>query len=174
MKKSDIHPMPEFFDRYINLVEEQDLFDALNKSLYVLENLDTGKLHSIGHKVYAPGKWTVHDILQHILDNERIQTYRAMCFARNDKTEFPGYEENDYAANAMASYRNIEDIIEELKTVRTSTIQLFRSFPPSNLQNTGTCFNRKISVLALGFMLPGHQIHHLKVIKEKYEPLINL
>jgi hypothetical protein len=172
MKKSDIQEMPPFFDRYIHQVEEQDLFESFQKSLQVLENINIGKLQGIGHKVYAPGKWTVHDILQHIIDNERIQTYRALRFARKDSTELPGYEENDFAANAMASYRNIEDIMDELRVLRTSTIQLFRSFSPSAMQSSGICFHIKISVLALGFMIVGHQVHHLKVIREKYEPLI--
>ena len=174
MKKSDILEMPPFFDRYIHQVEDQDLFEAFQKSQQVLDTINIGNLQVMGHKVCAPGKWTVHDILQHIIDNERIQSYRALRFARKDSTELPGYEENDFAANAMASYRNIENILDELKTLRTSTIQLFRSFSPSAMQSAGICFNTKISVLALGFMIIGHQVHHLKVIREKYEPLIFL
>ena len=174
MKKSNIHPMPEFFDRYINLVEDDNLFVALMKSQQVLENINISKLQSIGHKVYAPGKWTVHDIFQHIIDNERIQSYRALRIARKDATPLPGYEENDFATHALASYRNIEDILNELIVLRTSTIQLFRSFPSSNMLNIGSCNNVTISALGLGFMLVGHQIHHLKVIKEKYDPLITI
>jgi hypothetical protein len=174
MKKSDIHPIPKFFDRYINLVEEQDVFEALNKSLQAVESIHTGKFQSIGHKVYAPGKWTVNDILQHIIDNERVQSYRALRFARKDAAALPGYEENDFAEHALASYRKLEDILEELRTVRISTIQLFKSFPPSSLLNIGTCNNVQISVLGLGFMMAGHQLHHFKVIKEKYEPLIHI
>lgn len=172
MKKSDIHPMPEFFDRYINLVEDDDLFEALKNSQKDIENLDMDKLRKIGSNIYAPGKWTINDIYQHIIDNERIQSFRALWFARGDKNDLPGYDENLFAANARTDNRTIDEIIEELLTVRKSTIQLFKSFEPETLKITGTCFNRIVPVLGLGFMMVGHQIHHLRVIKEKYEPLI--
>ena len=172
MKKSEINPMPEFFDRYINLVEEEDLWDAFYKSQYVIEHLDLDKLNQIGRQIYAPEKWTIHDIFQHIIDNDRIQSYRALWFARNATEELPGYVEDFFASNANTTNRTLEDVIDELRTVRTSTIQLFQSFEPTVLKNTGVCFQRKVPVLALGFMMVGHQNHHLNVIKERYEPLI--
>ena len=172
MKKSDIQPMPEFFDRYINLVEEDDLFEALANAQHVIENTDMEKLHKIGSKIYAPGKWTINDIYQHIIDNERIQSFRALWFARGDSSELPGYDENLFADHAKTDNRTIDELIDELLTVRKSTIQLFKSFEPEALKIVGTCFNRKVPVLGLGYMLVGHQIHHLRVIKERYEPLI--
>ena len=171
MLKSEINPMPAFFDRYINLVEEDDLFDAFYKSQYIIEHLDMDTLYSIDRKVYAPYKWTIHDIFQHIIDNERIQSYRALWFARSATDELPGYDENYFAAHAHTKNRSIDEIINELRVLRTSTIQLFQSFEPETLKNTGICFQRKVPVLALGFMMVGHQIHHLNVIKEKYEPM---
>ena len=164
--------MPEFFDRYINLVEEDDLFVALENAQQVIKNLDKDILHKIGSKIYAPNKWTINDIFQHIIDNERIQSFRALWFARRDTNELPGYDENFFADNAKTDNRTIDEIIDELLTVRKSTIQLFKSFEPEALKNIGTCFNRKVPVLGLGFMMVGHQIHHLHVIKERYEPLI--
>lgn len=172
MRKSDIQPMPEFFDRYINLVEEDDLLEALQNAQKVIENMDMDKLHKIGSKIYAPGKWTVNDIYQHIIDNERIQSFRALWFARGDTNDLPGYDENSFADNARTDNRTIDEIIDELLTVRKSTIQLFKSLEPAALKNTGTCFNRVVPVLGLGYMLVGHQMHHLHVIKERYEPLI--
>jgi len=172
MLKSEINPMPDFFDRYINLVEEDNLFDAFYKSQYVLEHLDLQALYKIDRQIYAPNKWTIHDIFQHIIDNERIQSYRALWFARGATDELPGYDEDTFAANANTANRSLDEIIEELRILRMSTVQLFQSFEPNALQNTGISFNRKVSVLAFGFMLVGHQIHHLNVIKERYEPLI--
>lgn len=171
MKKSDIVPMPEFFERYINLVEEDDLTEALINAQQVIEQLDRNMLRKIGSKVYAPGKWTVNDIFQHIIDNERIQSFRALWFARGDTHELPGYDEDNFAANARTDNRSIDDILDELLTVRKSTIQLFSSLEPEALKRVGTCFQRKVPVLGLGFMLAGHQIHHLRVLKERYEPL---
>lgn len=172
MKKSDINPMPEFFDRYINLVEEDDLFEAFDNATKEIENLDMDKLYKIGSKIYAPNKWTVNDIFQHIIDNERIQSFRALWFARGDTNELPGYDENLFASNAKTDNRTIDEIIDELLTVRKSTVQLFKSFEPAALKNKGTCFNRVVPVLGLGYMMVGHQVHHLRVIKERYEPLI--
>ncbi len=171
MKKTDIVSMPAFFDRYINLVSEDDLFTAFADSEKAIELLDIDNLNKIGNKTYQTGKWTLNDIFQHIVDNERIQSYRAMRFARKDSTILPGYDEQLLSANANADKRKLDDIIEELKTVRTSTIQLYKSFDDLTFQNSGICFNQNISVLALGFNIIGHQIHHLKVIKEKYLPL---
>jgi len=171
MKKSSIHPLPKFFDRYINLVQENDLMDAFNKSAAALENLDIVTLNRIGFKTYQAGKWTINDIIQHIIDNERIQSYRAMRIGRGDKTPLPGYEENLFAKNAHANKRKLIDLIDELRVLRKSTTQLFRSFDESVYNNSGICFDQNITVTALGFVIVGHQQHHLDFIKEKYIPL---
>jgi hypothetical protein len=172
MKKSDIHPMPKFFDRYINLAEDDEIVSSLEKSLSVLEHLNLNQLKSLGDKVYAPGKWTIKDIFQHLIDNERIQTYRALRFSRNDKTVLPGYDENLLAQNTNTIHQSLNSIIEEFKLTRQSSIALYRSFNDEMLLRTGICFQVEISVLALGFQLSGHQIHHLNVIGERYLPLI--
>jgi len=172
MKRSDIHPMPAYFDRYINLAADIDLKEALQQSATDIDNFPLDKWTALGDKVYAPGKWTIKDILQHIIDTERIFTYRAMRFARNDKTTLPGFEENDYAEEAHANNRLLEDLLAELKTVRQSTLQLFTSFTDEMLQRTGIAFKSTISALALGFTLVGHQIHHLNVLEERYYPLL--
>jgi len=172
MKKSTINPMPKFFDRYINLVAEDDLMDALNKSEADLENIDMATLNKIGLKTYQEGKWTINDIVQHIIDNERIQSYRAMRIARGDKTPLPGYEENLFAQNANATKRTLNDLIDELRVLRKSTIQLFKSFDERAFNNSGICFDQTITVAALGFVIVGHQQHHFNFIKEKYIPLV--
>ena len=164
--------MPKFFDRYIIQVSENDLLLALNNSLKSIQNIDIQKLESIGDKVYELNKWTVKDILQHIIDTERIMAYRALRFARNDKTILPGYDENLFANNVNTSKRTISDLIEELSIVRQSTILLVKNIDTENILYLGTCFEQQISALALGFVIVGHQHHHLNVIKEKYEVLI--
>ncbi len=174
MNKSEIVPMPMFFDRYIHLVNEDNLFKAFTISKKELEEIDINELKKVGNKTYQAGKWTINDIFQHIIDNERIQSYRAMRFARKDTTVLPGYDEQLLGDNANANARKLEAIIEELKTLRTSTIQLYNSFDNAAIKNTGICFNQQISPLALGFVIVGHQQHHLAVIKEKYMPLMVL
>lgn len=165
--------MPQFFDRYILLVEDIDVIEGLQKTaqLFHTEAIKQAML-KLGDQVYAPSKWTAKDILQHLIDNERIMSYRAMRFARNDKTALPGYDEELFGANTTANSRTIEDLLEEFLLVRKSTIALFKSFSDEMLHREGISFNQRISPLALGFVLIGHPIHHLNVLKERYFPLI--
>lgn len=110
----------------------------------------------------------MNEVWQHIIDNEHIQSYRALRFARMDNTPLPGYDEQRLASTSHANDRSFDSIIDELIAVRESTIQLYKSFHPSSLQRTGICFNKEISVLALGFVIVGHQQHHIHVLEEKY------
>lgn len=117
---------------------------------------------------YEIGKWTPKDILQHIIDTERIFAYRALRFARFDAINLPGYDENDYAEVANANNRTIEDLIEEYKIVKLASIHLFKSFSEKMLLQIGQANNAPASVRALGFIITGHEIHHISVIKERY------
>jgi DinB superfamily len=172
MKKSDINPMPAYFDRYINLAADVDVNTALQQSLEAAENFPMDKWRALGDMVYAPGKWTVKDMIQHITDTERIFAYRALRFARKDSTKLPGFEENDFAAAAGANARGLEDLVEELKQVRRSTIALFASFTGEMLQTVGATFSASLTPLAIGFTIAGHQQHHLNVLEERYYPLL--
>lgn len=173
MNKSEINPMPDFFDRYIDLVEEPFLLTAMNLSIQNLKTLNVALLKKIGDQVYEPGKWTIKQIIQHIIDNERIQSYRALRFSRKDETVLPGYDEALLASNADTTHRTIEDLIDELILVRQSSILLFKSFLEDMYLSKGICFNREISVLGLGFVIVGHETHHFNVIKERYYPLLS-
>ncbi|GAB3987606.1 DinB family protein [Spirosoma daeguense] len=173
MTKSDIPVMPQFFDRYINIADNTFILDALEQGA-TFENLIPAKtLEALGEQRYAPGKWTVKDILQHTIDNERIMTYRAMRFSRNDKTPLPGYEEDELAQFANANRRTIADLYDEYALVRQSSIALYKSFDEEMLLRSGVCFNQTISVLALGFVLVGHATHHVNIIQERYVPLLS-
>ncbi|HMG13812.1 MAG TPA: DinB family protein [Saprospiraceae bacterium] len=172
MKKSDILVMPAYFDRYINMNDDVTLKDSLENNGYNLILKERAMLEQLEDKVYAPDKWTIKDILQHIIDAERIFTYRALRFARNDKTPLPGFEENDYALEANAGSRTLDDIIHEFDVTRQSTIGMFSSFSKEQLLKTGISNNNEISVLAIGFTISGHLIHHMNIIKERYFPLL--
>ncbi len=172
MTKSDIPVMPQFFDRYINLVRNIDLIDALSQATSFDRLLPADTIEALGDLRYAPGKWTVRDILQHIIDTERILAYRALRFARNDQTALPGFDEQLFGQTADATRRNLADLYEEYTLNRQSTIALFRSFNEDMLVRSGICFNQTISVLALGFVLVGHPIHHVNIIQERYLPLL--
>ena len=172
MKPSDIYPMPEYFDRYINLVDDVDLKDAFQNSLEVLDKIDKKNLDRLGNKIYAPGKWTVKDILQHIADTERILSYRTLRFARADKIIPEGYDEKELAKNAHADNRTISELLDEIKAVRQSTIKMFQGFDEETLLRKGVNWKYEMSVFAMGFLIIGHQAHHLKILNEKYFPIL--
>ncbi|MBK8517432.1 MAG: DinB family protein [Saprospiraceae bacterium] len=174
MKKKQINKQPAYFDRYIEYVPDIDLNDALLQYGFDYLLPEKEKLGQLGHDVYSPGKWTIRDILQHIIDTERIFSYRALRIARNDKTPLPGFDENQYAYVAHASGRKLDDLFDEFDMVRKSTIFLFDSLSEQDLLREGFINKSDISVLALGFTITGHCIHHMNVIKERYYPLIGL
>lgn len=172
MKKSDVPRNPSYFDRYIDQVADVNLAEALRQSVADLDALDLNTLHALGDRVYAPGKWTIRDLLQHLTDCERIFQYRALRFARNDQTALPGFDENLFAEYSGATRRPLEEIMQELRIVREGTIALFQSFDEAALRRTGIMFKSELPVLAVGFTIAGHQIHHFKVMEERYFPLL--
>lgn len=117
---------------------------------------------------YKEGKWTPKDILLHLIDAERIFAYRALRFARNDKTELPGFEENDYVILAKANLRTIESLLEEYQTVRKATIELFKNWNEEELSRVGMASNNLISVKAIAYIILGHEKHHISIIEERY------
>ena len=168
MPRPDLSRVPEYYHRYINQVIENDIMDAFkNQTPAFVRFLKELPADMIDYR-YAEGKWTIREILQHIIDAERIFAYRALCFARKDATPLPSFEENDYAANAKADKRNWDDLLEEFSTVRRSTEILFASFDKEQLEATGTASGHSNYVLGIGFILAGHVTHHVKVIQERY------
>lgn len=172
MKKSDINPMPQYYDRYINLVADVELSQAFDDSIQQLNDIDRNHLTRLDGKTYEPGKWTVKDIIQHVTDVERILAYRALLFARRNGTVPQGFDQDLFVTNAHANDRTIDDLINDLITVRRATKSLYDGLDDPALQAKGISWEHEISVLALGFTIVGHQIHHLNVIQERYHPLL--
>lgn len=173
MTKSEILHMPEYFDRYIALAEDLPVVESLKISLDELENAPITIWNALGDKVYAPGKWTIKDILQHYIDTERVFVYRITSIARGDQQRLLGYEEDEYAANASTTHRTLEDLLDELKLVRRATIAMFSSFTPEMMQRQGFGVSGvQYGPLALGFMLAGHQRWHFRVMEERYYSLV--
>jgi DinB superfamily len=173
MKKSDINQPPCYFDKYINLIDDIELSAAFKQSINQLDNLDLAKFEQIGDAVYAEGKWTIKQILQHLIDSERVLGYRSLCIGRNDPTELPSFDEEIFAATVNTKNRTLEEIVAEIKIVRTSTELLFESFDDTALRRSMTIYDNQMSVLAYGFAILSHQIHHLKIIEERYFPFAN-
>jgi hypothetical protein len=122
--------------------------------------------------VYAPGKWTIKDILQHLIDDERHYAVRALCIARGDRRPQAGFDENFYAAEAAAEQRTLADMLEEYLSVRASSVHLFASLAAETWMLRGTSNDHPVSVRGLAFHIAAHERHHLQVIRDRYVPLI--
>jgi uncharacterized damage-inducible protein DinB len=152
----------------MNLVPENDLMAAFKtQTSVVIDFLQKIPADKIDY-AYAEGKWTIKEVLQHIIDAERVFSYRALRFARKDATPLPGFDENLFAENAKTDKRNWSDLIEEFGSVRKSTEYLYKSFDEEQLNETGISNNSSNYVLAFGYISVGHALHHVKVIKERY------
>jgi hypothetical protein len=172
MKRSDINPMPPNFAKYINLVADVELARAFDESFHQLNELDKPLLEKLDGKRYAPDKWTVKDILQHLADTDRIMSYQALMLARNDHSVTLGFDEKLHVKNANAGRRTVSELIEEIIIARTATRALFEGFDDETLLSKSVNWKYEISVLAMGFTIIGHQFNHFKIIEEKYVPLL--
>ncbi|NDP26983.1 MAG: DinB family protein [Flavobacterium sp.] len=163
-----VNEYSEFVATYINALKDVNLMEELEISLHdfikFVQNIPMDKFDYR----YAEGKWTIKDIIQHIIDAERIFGYRALRISRNDKTPLLGFEENDYVENTNANGRSIQDLLTEFSAVRHSHLLLFKSFSEEQLLRLGIASNHTISVRALGFLIIGHLKHHQRVFQERY------
>jgi hypothetical protein len=163
-----IKDYPEFYDRYIGLTKQIDLnlliLETKKEVLFFFEQLDP-RLHDYG---YAPGKWTIKQVLLHCIDTERIFSYRALSFARGEKQTMLSFDEDVYAAQSNAQSRSLTNILEEFESVRQSTCLLFASFTDDVLNIKGETPSGQCTVNAIGFAICGHYKHHLQTIEKLY------
>ena len=159
---------PEYYSHYFGLVPQADLFEAFDftekESIELFSSIP-------GNKElfrYAPGKWTVKEVISHITDTERILTYRALRFSRGDRTMLAAFDENLFAPNSNSEKRKMQDMIDEFIAVRHAGILLFRSFSQEMLDVKGQYGDLEVSVRSIGWMIAGHNVHHCKVIRERY------
>ena len=164
----DPNTLPPFYKGYVDLVRHMDLSEALYNSGITTFELIKSIPEEKGEFRYAPGKWSIKELLNHVLDAERIFCYRALRFSRMDSTPLPGFEENDYAPNANAHARSLNAFADELARLRATTIDLFSSFTPEMLQQKGAANNSTISVINLGYVIAGHETHHRNILTERY------
>lgn len=164
----NLEGVPHNFKHYVKLIEETDLLQALRISGHrMLELVHFIKDEKADYR-YAEGKWTIREVLCHVIDAERIFAYRALRFARNDKTPLAGFEENDYALQANASGRSLKKIADEMAHLRVTTIEMFEGFTPEMLTHKGKASTYEASVAAMGFTIAGHETHHRKILMERY------
>ena len=168
MTKPDLPNVPPFYMTYVKLVKDSDLLEALKESSRVTLQLVRSIPEAKGAFRYQLEKWSIKELLCHMIDAERIFAYRALRFSRNDKTPLSGFEEKDYATQANAHNRSIESIVNEMEHVRLSTVDLYTSFSDEMLSRTGKANNTEISVLNLGYIISGHEMHHRNILQERY------
>ncbi|MBS1918204.1 MAG: DinB family protein [Bacteroidetes bacterium] len=158
----------DFYHGYINAAKSDDVLKAIKTSTKDFKKL----LADIPKKkidyAYAEGKWTIRELIQHIIDAERVFTYRALRFARKDATPLQSFDEKSWTENSQANSRKWKDMVDEFKAVREATECLFKSFNEDQLLSKGIASNKEINVLALGFISAGHVEHHINIIKERY------
>jgi len=171
VKRSDIKELPEYFEYFVKLVEDVELSEAFEKSLKQIDDLDIQQLKRIGLKSYKDGKWSINKIIQHLIDWERIWCYRTVIFARKEGTIPEGHEQEIMADNSNADELPIEQLIDELRVVRLSTKAMFDSYNSQIMVTNCKFYKYEMSVLAMGFSIIGHQVHHFDIIKERYLPL---
>jgi hypothetical protein len=165
IQKSEI---PEFYQRYVEHVKDYPLLEALQVSSRRLQQIVSSISEELGAYAYAPGKWTIKELLTHMMDAERVFAYRALCFSRNDQTPLPGFDENAYVPQSNAHARSISEIARSMEVLRLSTIDLFVPCTPDMLKRFGSANASKISVEAIGYVIAGHEMHHCNILEERY------
>ena len=173
MKNQEAKKNPAFLEYVYKLTEGTELTEALNLSLQAIDTLDIDQFKRIGLKTYEKGKWSIHKILQHLIDWERIWCFRAVIFARREGTIPVAHDQEIMGKNSNADELSIEQLIQELRIVRQSSILMFDSFSEKILETNCEFFEYEMPLSAIGLTIAAHQIHHLKVIEERYIPLDN-
>ena len=163
-----INEYADFYKSYIQSLEDVELIEELEICLHefikFVQNIPMDKFDYR----YEVGKWTIKEIIQHLIDSERVFSYRALRISRNDKTPLPGFNENEYVDNSNGNDRNLQGLLTELAVVRQATLSLFNSFSQEQLTKIGIASNNEVSVRAIGFIIIGHQKHHQKIFAERY------
>lgn len=159
---------PEYYGRYISRVDADNLQQAIDTYAQELDKFYSSLPEAKALYSYAPGKWTLKEVLQHVIDTERVMAYRMMRFARKDKTPLPSFDENSFTENAFANERSFDSLKEEFLALRKSTDLFIRSLNDEQLSSAGTASNLQITANSLGYIILGHLLHHREIVSEKY------
>lgn len=157
-----------YFGRYISRVPDGDLLSQLRQQVIETVTLLKTIPESRGSHAYAPGKWSIKTVIGHMIDVERVMAYRALRFARNDKTDLPGFDENQWAADSNFDARTLADLIEELEVVRTATVHFAKHLNTEDQERRGIASGQPVSVRALLYIIAGHERHHVALLNERY------
>jgi len=157
-----------YYQKYVSLVQGGDLIPALEKQLASTAPFLRGISEEKSLYRYAPDKWSIKEVLGHVTDGERVFSYRAMRFGRNDQKPLAGFEQDGYVAAAGSDARPWSELIEEFEHVRRASILLFRGFSGDAVNRSGVASEANVSVRALGYIIAGHELHHMAIVRERY------
>ncbi|WP_422660948.1 DinB family protein [Paenibacillus sp. EC2-1] len=168
MKRPSQTDYPAYYQTYVGLVPDGNLHEILLEQQQFTNNLISSLTDTQVDYRYAPGKWSIKEVLGHMIDTERIMSYRLLRIARGDQTPLAGFEENFYVDHAYYEKRSMDSLLVEYRTVRSSTLSLVRGLAEEAWERTGIANDNKISASAVAYIIAGHELHHLNVLKERY------
>jgi uncharacterized damage-inducible protein DinB len=165
-------PQPDeyapYYSRYVSLVEGEDILSTLDQQRRQTMMLLSGRDEEDGDFRYAPEKWSAKEVLGHVCDTERIFAYRALRISRSDATPMEGFEQDDYVRNGPFAHRALSDLVEDLIAVRRATLSLLRNLDEAAWTRRGTANKNEVSVRGLAYIIAGHELHHRRILEEKY------
>lgn len=168
VKRPDAKDYSEYYHNYVQHVPEGDILDILDKQADLLGRFFAGVNEEKSLYRYEEGKWSIREVVGHLLDVERIFSYRAFRFSRGDQTELPGFDENSYVPKGNYDQHDITELVEEFYLLRKATVSMFRGFDKKMWELSGKANGAAMSVRAVAWILAGHLIHHMKVIQSRY------
>ncbi|MDB4870089.1 MAG: hypothetical protein JWL97_1093 [Gemmatimonadales bacterium] len=157
-----------YYERYIDLVASGDVIATLSRQMAETQALLRGLPASVATYRYAPDKWSVNELIGHLIDSERIFAARALRFARNDPTALPGFEQDDYVRNSSFDSYPLSELASELRSVRESTVFLFKHLQEDAWMRRGSANGAEVSVRALAYIIAGHELHHREIMRARY------
>jgi hypothetical protein len=174
ISRPDATEYAPYYGKYIELVPAGDLIITLSQQINDTSTLLRGLSEAQAETRYAPGKWSIKEVLGHVIDTERVMSYRALRIARADETPLPGFEQDDYVRAANFDSRTLANLLEEYMAVRAATVALFRNLEATAIARRGTANNVPVTVRALAYIIAGHERHHVNVLRTKYLPLLKV
>jgi uncharacterized damage-inducible protein DinB len=167
-KMPSTYEYADYYASYVKLVPQGDIIEILRDQMKETVSLLSTLTEPQSEYRYASGKWSIKEVIGHITDTERIMSYRLLSIARGEKTSLPGYDENEYVAKADFDNQSLKDLMDHFACVRQSTIHLIKSLSDESLSRRGTANNSEVTAKALITIVTGHELHHRKIIQERY------
>jgi uncharacterized damage-inducible protein DinB len=167
-KMPSAYEYADYYANYVKLVPQGDIIEILRDQMKETVSLLSTLTEPQSEYRYASGKWSIKEVIGHITDTERIMSYRLLSIARGERASLPGYDENEYVAEANFDKQSLKDLLDHFACVRQSTIHLIKTLSDESLSRRGTANNSAVTAKALITIMAGHELHHRKIIQERY------